>query len=159
MIKYSKKKKRKNPITLTEQIIFTGGVSLQRFNFYNDEGELVGEGDYEIINSFEDMRFRWGHVPKDPELAALEYAIDGQFPVGVLVDIEISRLHRGKGYGRQLTRESIEHMINSEGAKTILVIVETHPEESYGLTPWYEMQGFEDLHINTQWGYPLMILR
>lgn len=75
------------------------------------------------------------------------------------MDIKISRLHRGKGYGQQITRETIEHMIGSEGAKTILVIVEIHPEEPYDLLPWYEMQGFEDLHIKTKWGYPLMILR
>jgi ribosomal protein S18 acetylase RimI-like enzyme len=148
---------RNNPITLTERHEYE--VPMQFFNFYNDDGKLVGEGDYEIINSFEDMRLRWGHAPHESELTALKNAINGQFPVGVLVDIKISRLHRGKGYGQQITRETVEHMINSEGAKTILVIVEIHPEEPYDLLPWYEMQGFEDLGIKTRWGYPLMILR
>lgn len=147
---------RSNPITLTERHEY--GVPMQFFNFYTDDGELVGEGDYEIINSFEEMK-RWNHAPHEPELTALKNAINDQFPVGVLVDIKISRLHRGKGYGQQITRETIEHMIGSEGAKTILVIVEIHPEEPYDLLPWYEMQGFEDLHIKTKWGYPLMILR
>lgn len=149
---------RKNPITMAGRIGLDS-VPMQFFNFYNDDGELVGEGDYEIVNSFEDMRLRWNHAPHEPELTALENVINGQFPIGVLVDIKISRLHRGKGYGQQITRETIEHMISSEGAKTILVIVETHPEEPYDLIPWYEMQGFEDLGIETQWGYPLMILR
>jgi hypothetical protein len=118
----------------------------------------VGEGDYEIIPSSE-LLSKWDHAPRGEDLDILKRVLGQEYPVGVVVDIRISRLHRGKGYGKQILDETIRHMISEEGVQSVLLIVETHPEEPFDLVEWYTREGFKDMGITTRYQYPLMVLK
>jgi len=132
-------------------------IPFQFYEFMSDQGEHVGQGDYQIIPSSE-LLSKWEHAPRGEDLDTLKRVLGQEYPIGVVVDILISRLHRGKGYGKQILDETIRHMISEEGVQSVLLLVETHPEEPFDLVEWYTREGFKDIGITTGFQYPLMVL-
>ena len=144
---------RSNPLTMSDR-----RGPMQFYDFINNQGEHVGQGDYEIIPNAEVLS-KWSHAPLGEDFDNLKRIVGQDYPIGVVVDILISRLHRGKGYGKQILEETIRHMIEEEGVQSVLLIVEIEPEEPFDLVEWYTREGFEDLGFTTRYRYPLMILR